>query len=75
MLGLPLGIYLTFTWHLGIYGLWIGLTLSLIYCSFIGTCVCLRTDWDKEVKKVFQRLKEDEQVRMDLEDRARVDES
>jgi len=64
-----LGIYLTFTWHLGLHGLWFGLTFSLVYCAAIGTWVCLRTDWDREVEKVVQRLKKDKTSR-DLEERA-----
>ena len=58
ILGLPLGIYLAFRWHIGLYGLWIGLTCSLVYCSTIGSWVCIRTDWNKEVVKVIERLKE-----------------
>jgi multidrug resistance protein, MATE family len=30
MLGLPLGLFLCFGLHWGVYGLWIGLTLALI---------------------------------------------
>jgi multidrug resistance protein, MATE family len=70
VLGVPLGLYLTFTWHLGIHGLWIGLTFSLVYCSALGSWVCWRTDWGKEVVKVIQRLKEEDQARRDLEERA-----
>ena len=39
------------------------------YCSALGSWVCWRTNWGKEVVKVIQRLKED-QARRDLEERA-----
>ena len=40
-------------------GLWIGLTVSLVYCSAIGVFICLRTDWRHEVRKVMNRLAAD----------------
>ena len=45
---------------MGIHGLWIGLTVSLVYCSFFGTLLCLNTDWNREVRKVMKRLKEEQ---------------
>ncbi|KAF8656526.1 hypothetical protein AX16_002490 [Volvariella volvacea WC 439] len=59
IIGLPFGIWLAFNFAFGIYGLWIGFTVSLIYCSFFGTWLCLRTDWDHEACKVMERLKSD----------------
>ncbi|KAF5362798.1 hypothetical protein D9757_011004 [Collybiopsis confluens] len=44
----------------GLRGLWIGLTVSLIYCAVFGTALCLRTDWDHEVEKVRARMREEE---------------
>ena len=41
---------------MGLSGLWIGLTVSLVYCAFFGTLLCVRADWDREVWKVMQRL-------------------
>ncbi|KAF5336420.1 hypothetical protein D9611_006482 [Ephemerocybe angulata] len=61
-IGVPFGVWLAFSWHQGLHGLWYGLTVSLIYCSVIGTWLCLKTDWDHEVDKVQARLaKEDRQ--------------
>jgi MATE family multidrug resistance protein len=37
-------------------GLWIGLTLALVYCATIGVYLCLVTDWNHEVQKVIYRL-------------------
>lgn len=46
-----------------LHGLWIGLTLSLVYCSVLGIVICLRSDWDYEVKKVMNRLKAEAKAR------------
>ncbi|KAF9476807.1 MATE efflux family protein [Pholiota conissans] len=62
--GIPLGIYLAFKQELGLHGLWLGLTFSLVYSAVFGTWIALRTDWDREVRKVAQRLKEEDKVRM-----------
>ncbi|KDR72491.1 hypothetical protein GALMADRAFT_252589 [Galerina marginata CBS 339.88] len=66
--GIPLGIYLAFTRQMGLHGLWLGLTFSLVYCAVIGTWISVRTDWDREVDKVMHRLKE-EDLRRKQEDR------
>ncbi|KAG6831475.1 hypothetical protein H0H92_010384 [Tricholoma furcatifolium] len=58
IIGIPFGMWLAFRWGMEIYGLWVGLTVSLVYCSFFGTLLCVRTDWDREVWKVMQRLKD-----------------
>ena len=46
-----------------LHGLWIGLTLSLVSCAVLGTIICLRSDWDYEVKKVMNRLKAEAKAR------------
>ncbi len=46
ILGLPLGIFLCFGLHWGIYGLWIGLTLALVV---IASTLLLR--WKKDSRK------------------------
>jgi len=56
IIGIPFGIWLTFKHDMKLYGLWIGLTVSLIYCSAWGVYLCVRTDWKKEVQKVLDRL-------------------
>lgn len=44
----------------GLRGLWIGLTVSLIYCSVFGSILCLMTDWEHEVEKVRARVRAEE---------------
>ncbi|KAF5338149.1 hypothetical protein D9611_014564 [Ephemerocybe angulata] len=63
VVGIPLGLWLAFTRHMGLKGLWYGLTVSLIYCSVVASYLCLTTDWDREVEKVAVRLKEEERLR------------
>ncbi|GLB39336.1 putative MATE efflux family protein [Lyophyllum shimeji] len=58
IIGIPFGMWLAFSRDMKLHGLWIGLTVSLVYCSLFGTLLCLRTDWDREVWKVAQRLNE-----------------
>jgi MATE family multidrug resistance protein len=63
VIGIPFGIWLAFPKHMGLTGLWIGLTVSLVYVSTVGVIVCLRTDWQREVKKVEARLREGQKGR------------
>ena len=60
ILGIPLGVWLAFSWKMGLSGLWLGLTASLVYCAVFGTYLCLRTNWNAEVKKVLERVERDE---------------
>ncbi|KAF9525724.1 MATE efflux family protein [Crepidotus variabilis] len=61
--GIPLGVYLAFGTGtgrgMGLHGLWLGLTFSLVYCALFGTWFCVTADWDKEVTKVQDRLKDE----------------
>ena len=51
-----MGIYLAFKQGMRLWGLWIGLTIALVFTSVIGGLIVLRADWDHEVKKVMERL-------------------
>jgi multidrug resistance protein, MATE family len=62
-IGLPIGVYLAFKKEMGLQGLWIGLTVSLVYCAVSGLWIALRTDWEEEVRKVLRRLKEEQRLR------------
>ncbi|KAL0575224.1 ethionine resistance protein [Marasmius crinis-equi] len=59
VIGIPFGIWLAFSCDLGLHGLWIGLTISLVYSAVTGMVVCLRTDWNREVEKVMERIAQD----------------
>ncbi|KAI0070551.1 MATE efflux family protein [Panus rudis PR-1116 ss-1] len=61
IIGIPFGIWLAFKQNMELHGLWIGLTISLIYGSSIGVWICLRTNWGREVQKVRDRLEADKQ--------------
>ncbi|KAG2143521.1 MATE efflux family protein [Suillus bovinus] len=56
VIGIPFGVWLTFRMDMGLLGLWVGFTVSLIYCSVWGTYLCITADWQKEVRKVVDRL-------------------
>jgi multidrug resistance protein, MATE family len=59
VVGIPFGIWLAFSHHFGLYGLWIGLTVALVYSATAGVWICLRTDWEHQVDKVRRRLEEE----------------
>ena len=63
-MGIPLGIWLAFSHKLGLSGLWLGLTVSLVYVSAVGVLVSLRTDWDREVRKVEAMLRNAQKGRL-----------
>lgn len=45
---------------MNLYGLWLGLTVSLCYAGIAGAWICVRTDWGREVEKVRARLEADD---------------
>ncbi|KAJ6571996.1 mate-domain-containing protein [Mycena capillaripes] len=63
IIGIPFGAWLAFDRDLGLHGLWIGLTVSLVYCAVFGTLLCVRTDWDREVRKVVARITAESKAR------------
>ena len=44
---------------MGLWGLWIGLTVALVCTSTVGGMIVLWADWDREVEKVMERLEGD----------------
>lgn len=56
---LPLGFYLCFNREMGLEGLWIGLSLALLYCAFGSCWIVFRADWGREVEKAAERLGRD----------------
>ncbi|KAJ7138459.1 MATE efflux family protein [Mycena crocata] len=65
IIGIPFGAWLAFNCDFGLHGLWIGLTVSLVYCAVFGTMLCVRTDWDHEVRKVLARINAENKARAD----------
>ncbi|KAI8986779.1 MATE efflux family protein [Trametes punicea] len=59
VVGIPFGIWLAFWRGMQLHGLWVGLTVSLVYCAAVGVWICLRTNWEREVEKVRVRLEAD----------------
>lgn len=54
--GLPIGFYLCFRRELGLAGLWIGLSLALLYSAVCVNWIVARADWEHEVVKAQDRL-------------------
>ncbi|KAJ3887100.1 multidrug/Oligosaccharidyl-lipid/Polysaccharide flippase [Lentinula edodes] len=75
--GIPFGIYLAFSssTHMGLSGLWVGLTVALVYCAGFGVAMSVWTpDWEKEVEKVEKRVEregERERAREEREEQQR----
>jgi MATE family multidrug resistance protein len=70
VIGIPFGIYLAFRKNggMGLDGLWVGLTVSLVYCSVWGCGLTWATDWEREVWKVGERLKAEERLNKGIEE-------
>ena len=60
--GIPIGLYLAFACGMKLMGLWIGLTIALVYSTVMGIWICMRTDWDREVRKVKARMEKERVV-------------
>lgn len=45
---------------MGLSGLWIGLTVALVYCAGFGVVMSVWTpDWEEEVRKVMRRVEQE----------------
>jgi MATE family multidrug resistance protein len=58
IIGLPFGLWLTLEkrLHLGLIGLWIGLSVALGYASVISFVLVWRANWVRAVERVRERL-------------------
>ena len=55
-LGIPLSLVLAFYYNLGLFGLWIGVSLAVVLVSFFEVLIILRLDWKAQAKKAQDRL-------------------
>ncbi|CAH2055194.1 unnamed protein product [Thlaspi arvense] len=55
--GIPLGLIVTYVFHLGVKGLWSGLLAGIAIQTLILCCIIYKTDWELEVKKTKERMK------------------
>ncbi|KAF5361082.1 hypothetical protein D9756_004872 [Leucocoprinus leucothites] len=62
IIGIPLGMLLAFKYKMDLHGIWIGLTVSLVYCAVLGTWLALTTDWERQVDKVQKRLEAEREM-------------
>ncbi|KAF9590234.1 hypothetical protein IFM89_032012 [Coptis chinensis] len=56
LVGLPSAIILTFMFHVGGKGFWMGITYGSSLQSFLLLMVMLRTNWDQEANKARDRM-------------------
>ncbi|XP_024971664.1 protein DETOXIFICATION 35 [Cynara cardunculus var. scolymus] len=54
--GIPLGIFLGYTFNLGVQGLWGGMICGTALQTLLLLLVLYRTDWTKEVEQSIERL-------------------
>ncbi|GAA6030860.1 hypothetical protein JCM8097_008911 [Rhodosporidiobolus ruineniae] len=68
VLGIPVGLALTF-WgpHLGLNGLWLGLTVALTFTGLSSTYIVWRMDWEDEAEKTRERLGQAKRDEEDLQ--------
>ncbi|KAJ1845758.1 ethionine resistance protein [Coemansia sp. RSA 2708] len=60
MLGFPLGLYLTYgSPHVGVLGLWYGICAGVALAVAMQLLICVRTDWDNEVRRCMVRVSMD----------------
>ena len=57
MAGLPVSLFLAFgPWHLGLAGLWWGLTIALVYGTITSLWYVYYMDWDKVMQQVHRTM-------------------
>ncbi|OXG27238.1 MATE family multidrug resistance protein [Cryptococcus neoformans Ze90-1] len=58
IIGLPFGLWLTFTptFSLGLIGLWLGLSVALGYASVLSAVLVWKANWVRAVERVRERL-------------------
>jgi multidrug resistance protein, MATE family len=59
VLGIPVACLMAFSLHLGVVGLWMGVTASLTLAAGCGTFLIWKSDWDWLAQQAQMRIKED----------------
>jgi multidrug resistance protein, MATE family len=64
VIGVPIGLLLTFHpfFNMGLFGIWVGLTVGLIFVSTAQLVVILHVDWEKMAENAKSRLFQYEQI-------------
>jgi MATE family multidrug resistance protein len=60
IIALPLGIYLAFRQGYGLAGLWVGQCVALFLVSILEWTIIAVCDYEKEVKKCFDRIRNED---------------
>ncbi|XP_027193325.1 protein DETOXIFICATION 16-like isoform X2 [Cicer arietinum] len=56
LVGIPAGIVMTFVFHIGVKGLWLGMICALTVQVFSLIIIIIRTNWEKEAQKATDRV-------------------
>ncbi|WWC88469.1 uncharacterized protein L201_003380 [Kwoniella dendrophila CBS 6074] len=58
VIGLPFGLWLTFTprFNLGLIGIWVGLSIALAYASVLEFWMVWKANWTRAVERIRERL-------------------
>ncbi|XP_050236910.1 protein DETOXIFICATION 41 isoform X2 [Mercurialis annua] len=66
IIGLPIGCVLAFKTNLGVAGIWWGIIIGVVFQTGALIIITARTNWDAEVEKTAQRLKESARETLNL---------
>jgi len=56
VVGIPLGILFGFKFGLGVEGLWLGMTIGLVFVSTVNTTIIFRCNWEELALETMKRL-------------------
>ncbi|XP_065880119.1 protein DETOXIFICATION 41-like [Euphorbia lathyris] len=67
IIGLPIGCVLGFKTNLGVEGIWWGIILGVLFQTITLIFLTARTNWDFEVQKTVQRLKDSAREQLEVD--------
>lgn len=56
ILGVPVGILLTFYWTFGLFGIWIGLAVGLFFVSTTQVIIMFQMNWKEQAQNAKKRV-------------------